>query len=497
MRELRPDQDQVIDAIRDSMREGHRHIMVQAPTGFGKTVVLSKIISNALDRKRKALTVVPAIELVDQTVDSLKAQGVLDVGVMQATHEKTDWRQPIQVASVQTLMRRQMPEADFAIVDEAHRWFNFYGKWFMSEGWRDKLIIGLSATPWTKGLGAYYSDLIVASTTEECIERGLLSPFRAFGPAGPDLTGVRTTAGDYNEGDLAERVNTAPLVADIVKTWLEKGDNQPTLCFAVDRAHAKRLQQQFESSGVTSAYVDHYTKREERIEIKRKFHNGEVKVVCNVGVLTTGVDWDVRCIIFARPTKSKMLFVQMAGRGLRNALGKSHCIFLDHSDNHARLGFVTDIHQDHLDDGRTKEKTKEKPMLLPKPCPQCNFMKPPKTAKCPSCGFVAQVVSKIETEEGELQELQRRGRMTPAARFPNKPETLGMLEHYRRTKGYAPGWKSYKFKEIYGSWPDDSVERAAVVAEPSYELHRWIKHQQIRYAKGKARGNVNEQSAAS
>jgi Helicase conserved C-terminal domain len=91
-------------------------------------------------------------------------------------------------------------------------------------------------------------------------------------------------------------------------------------------------------AGVSAGYIDAYTPSAERKQIERQFHAGEITVVCNVGCLTTGADWDVRCIILARPTKSEMLFVQIIGRGLRTATGKLDCLILDHSDTHARLG---------------------------------------------------------------------------------------------------------------------------------------------------------------
>jgi superfamily II DNA or RNA helicase len=142
------------------------------------------------------------------------------------------------------------------------------------------------------------------------------------------------------------------LVADVVETWIKRGENRSTLCFAVDRAHAKNLQQQFESAGIRCGYIDAYTDSEERERIADLFHDGTYRVVCNVGCLTTGVDWDVRCIILARPTKSEMLFTQIIGRGLRTADGKDDCLILDHSETHLRLGFVTDIHHESLDEGR-------------------------------------------------------------------------------------------------------------------------------------------------
>ena len=193
---------------------------------------------------------VPAIELVDQTLEKFHREGIHDIGVMQAQHQRTNSSRPIQIASIQTLMRREIPRADLVFIDEAHRLFSFYGKWFTDPAWNNIPFIGLSATPWTKGLGKLYEELIVAATTQDLIDLGFLSKFRVFAPAHPDLKGVRIVAGDYHEGELADRMNKAPLVADIVSTWLKHGRGRPTLCFAVDRAHAKHIQEKFIEAGV-------------------------------------------------------------------------------------------------------------------------------------------------------------------------------------------------------------------------------------------------------
>jgi DNA repair protein RadD len=279
---------------------------------------------------------------------AVHAAGVDDVGIIQANHWMTDSSRSIQIASVQTLMRRDIPPAVLVFIDEAHRWFDFYRRWMLDLEWANTPFIGLSATPWTKGLGAFYEQLIIAATTQDLIDQSYLSNFKVFAPAHPDLTGVRTIAGDYDEGELGIAMNKKPLVADIVTTWLKHGAGRSTLCFAVDRAHAKHIQEMFEEAGVRAGYIDCLTKDDERKDIRSKFASGDYQVVCNVGVLTTGVDWDVRCIILARPTKSEILFVQIIGRGLRPAKGKDHCLVLDHSDTTSRLGFVTDIHHEEL-----------------------------------------------------------------------------------------------------------------------------------------------------
>lgn len=205
------------------------------------------------------------------------------------------------------------------LVHNCHRWFEMLGKWMAAETWQNIPFIGLSATPWTKGLGKHYDDLIQVTTTAELIEAGYLSPFRVYAPSHPDLGGVRTVAGDYHEGDLGEAMNKPELVADVVTTWRQRGESRPTFVFAVDRAHAKRLQSEFEKVGINCGYIDAYTPPDEREAMFRRFSAGETRVIASVGCLTTGVDLDVRCIVLARPTRSEMLYCQIIGRGLRTA----------------------------------------------------------------------------------------------------------------------------------------------------------------------------------
>ena len=306
LKPLRPHQEQAMRLLRRSLGTGHKRPMVQAPTGMGKTVLAAHIVAGALSKGNRVIFVVPALSLIDQTVQSFHDDGIRDVGVIQGNHEMTDTRQPVQVASIQTLMKRNIPPASVVVVDEAHRWFKFQGEWMAQ--WDAVPFIGLSATPWNKGLGKFYDDLIIAATTADLIRDGYLSPFRVFAPSKPDLKGVRTVAGDYHEGDLSKVMNQPPLVADLVRTWLDIGQNLPTLAFAVDRAHAKSIQQDFLSAGVNCGYIDAYTDRAERNALAKQFNAGELRVIANVGCLTTGIDWDVRCIVLARPTKSEMLF---------------------------------------------------------------------------------------------------------------------------------------------------------------------------------------------
>ena len=473
---LRADQQDALDRLRTALAGGSRRVVMQCSTGWGKTVLAGEIAARALAKGNRVMFVVPALSLIDQTVTRFRAHGIDSIGVIQGNHELTNYTHKVQVCSVQTLERRKFPKADVVIIDECHRWFDFYGRWLADPEWRHVPVVGLSATPWTKGLGKHFDTLIVASTTADMIAVGTLSPFVVYAPAHPDLSGVKTVAGDYHEGQLGEVMDKQPLVADIVRSWKELGENRPTLLFAVNRAHAKHCQMQFLDNGIAAEYIDAFTDGDERAEIAKRFHAGETKIVCNVGCLTTGVDWDVRCIIVARPTRSEMLFVQMIGRGLRTAEGKKDCIIIDHSDTHSTLGFVTDITHDTLDDGKKKKKSERKPKeQLPKECPKCAFLRAPKVSKCPNCGFVSQRVSDVEQVDGTLVKLS-----VGKADKATKERWFRMFLGYAQAKGYKDGWAANKYRDKFSVWP---VGLSRVPLAPDSDVLGYIKHSQIKWSK--------------
>lgn len=490
MRPLRAHQSKAIALLREALRSGSRRPILQAPTGAGKTVLAASIIELARAKGSRVIFTVPAISLVDQTAREFYAEGIRDVGVIQANHQMTDPSKPVQIASIDTLRRRFLPDADLVIVDEAHRKSAFLEDWMTRDEWVSVPFIGLSATPWTKGLGRLYDRLIVAATTAELIEAGFLSRFRVFAPSHPDLTGVRTVGGDYHEADLSKAMQRGTLVADVVSTWLALAERRPTLCFGVDRIHAKTLQAQFIAEGVRCGYIDAMTPLDERETIRKQFKAKELEVVCNVGVLTTGVDWDVRCIVLARPTKSEILYTQIIGRGLRTADGKDDCLVLDHSDTTLRLGFVTDIHHATLSDGVMSADAGpagEREQAKPKECPVCHYVRAPKVQGCPSCGHVAERSTEVQTVDGELVDLSAQ-RQANKAGWEEKAAFIAQLRRYQIDSGKKPGWVAQKYKARFGVWPNDprvSHVRAAERVAP--DVRNWITGQNIRYAKSRGR----------
>lgn len=475
----RPYQLRAIDRIRSSLAGGKRRPVLQLATGAGKTLTAALIVRMALDKGNRVVFTVPALSLIDQTVAAFEAEGISGIGVIQADHPRTDPMARVQVASVQTLVRRGLPETDMVIVDEAHIGAKAIRDWMAQRP--DLVFLGLSATPWRKGMGGEFDDLLIGATIGELIDGGYLSPFRVFAPAHPDLTGVKTTAGEYQQDQLAEVMAEGGLVAGVVRTWLEKGEDRPTLCFAVDRAHAKKLQAEFEASGVRAGYVDAYTDPVERKLVASRFERGEYRVVCNVRTLTTGVDWPVGCIIDAQPTKSEMLHVQKIGRGLRVNEGLTDCLILDHASNHVRLGFVTDIHHDELLTGAKERGPREVSVPLPKECPSCSYLKPPKVHECPACGFKPERVATVEETEGELVQVKGKAKSFSRA---DKQRWYSELLSIQRDRGRALGWVAHTYRKKVGCWPRGLDETPA---KPTREVLNYVRSLDIAYAKSKGK----------
>lgn len=473
-KEPRPHQTKALQMLRQFLAKEQR-LVVQMPTGAGKTLTAAKIIEGALSKGNRVIFTVPAIPLIDQTVSAFKAEGIRDIGVMQADHPRTNPLAKVQVASVQTLRRRQIPDAALVIVDECHIRAKVIEE-LMGER-PDLLFIGLSATPWARGLGLRWNGLLIPVTISELIEKGFLSRFTAYAPDLPDLSGVKTSKGDYAESGLEAVMGDAKLMGNVVATWLECGENRPTLCFGVNCAHAAQLAAQFERHGIATEYVDSYTDRVERQLINQRFKAGEVKIICSVRTMTTGVDLPVSCIIDAAPTKSEMLHVQKIGRGLRVNPGTEDCIILDHAGNSIRLGLVTDISHDALDKTRPGEKPKRRAAAekLPKPCGKCETLFTGKT--CPSCGHKRMPVAGVDASDGDLVEITPK---KAAATMAEKQRFWSMALHLDAARKKGGKLAKGLYKGRFGVWPrglDDTL------AEPDPAFMNYEKSRRIAYAK--------------
>ena len=484
---LFPDQQEVFNELKTSFRKGFKRPLVYAAVGFGKTVLAAHIVKGALDKGLRVCFVVPQITLINQTARSFVNQGLPQPGIIQADHPLTDPSKQLQVASVQTLSRRYREKFDLYIIDECHIMYKEIQE--ISEEF-DVPMIGLSGTPFSRGLGRIFNNLVKATPMRELIEIGRLSKYIAYGPDLPDLSDVPLNIeGDYRESAVSKIMSEAKVIGSVTKNWLELGNNQPTVVFACDVAHANYLGTAFDTINVTNVVITAKTPIEEREEYFSKFKLGDIKILINVGTLTTGFDQDVRCVVFARPTKSRKLWIQMGGRGLRTAEGKEHCIFIDHSGNFARLGYFENIDIDSLDQNERdhpeaiKQEKKERE-LLPTNCPKCKILKNAGVSECPECGFKPRITENVITEEGNLKQIK--GKKQEKS-LKEKQSILGQLKGYQLLRKEAgkvikDGWVNHTYKEMVGEWPNGI---SFVIQQPEAQVLGWIKHKNIKYAKSR------------
>jgi len=462
---LRDYQQKAITDIGQALRAGNRTVGLMLPTGSGKTRIAEKIILALIARGKKVLFICDRIELINQTSACFDTAEI-EHGVMQANHERFMPSKSVQVCSIQTLARRQIPDADYIIVDEFHTIFKTQLK--MIESMCDTRFIGLSATPFTRGLGKYWEKLVVGARTQELIDAGYLSPFEIYGPPPPDLRKVKMQAGDYNQKQLGKKVDQPKVIGEIVSTWLKHGEDRQTICFAINIEHSKHIVNSFMDSDIPAAHIDCFTEADERKEIHRQFRAKEIAIISSVDVLTKGYDCPIAsCLIMSRPTKSLTVYIQQFGRILRICEGKENAIVLDHGGNAARHGFPTDPLPEILcnDDRNAKKAVKRE--KLPKTCPKCHYLKYPGISVCPKCGFETQHINTVENTDDKLVKIDK-------IPMNEKQNWYAMLLYIARLKHYADGWASHKYKMKFGVWPHKKTGVHPI--PPSKEVDNYLKY---------------------
>ena len=488
--QLRKYQTEAILKIGAVMNTGKKRVVLYAPTGAGKTCIGLEVIRRAIALEKKIIFVCNRIELVGQTSRKLAQYGIAHDIIQGSNTVVTD--EPVKVCSIQTMDRRGYPDADVCIVDEAHGTAGSTAYHRFMEHYKEKLIVGLTATPFAKGMskeyawGTLWEGMAVASTIRELITEGHLVDCEIFAPSEPDLSKVKIVAGDYNETQLGEAVDKQELIGDIVTHWQRLGYDKPTVCFATNISHSRHIVESFKAVGVTAEHLDCYTPEDERRAILNRVSSGDTKIISNVSVLAEG--WDcpiVEVMILARPTRSLTRYIQMAGRILRPFSGKTIGRILDHSGSCRRLGFPTDDLPLILDDGKPRtaqEKKKEERKLeerAPVICAKCSAVLVKITSTCPRCGTaLPRRKNTIETIDGELVKVvKRKGKLLE---MPNadKAKTYSELLGYARETGKRDGWAWYACRDLFGSAPRERMPAAT----PSPETRKLIQYLNIRKA---------------
>lgn len=500
---LRPFQIKAVDDVEAAIASGKRRLLLVAPTGAGKTVMLAELVRRTVGRGGQALVLAHRRELVGQASRKLHAVG-LDHGII-APEFPARPGEAVQVASIATLHARavrstllQLPPADLLVVDEAHH--STATTWRrLIEAYPDAAVIGPTATPCRtdgRGLGGLFCGIVECPPVAALIASAYLVPTRVYAPSRPDLDGVRTVAGDWNEKQLAERMDRPQLVGDVVSHWHRLADGRRTIVFATSIAHSAHLADEFGRSGVAAAHLDGSTPIAERDAIMARLASGALDVVCNCGVVGEGVDVpDVGCIVLARPTKSIVLYRQMIGRGLRPAPGKTDCLVVDHAGATFEHGFIDEpIEWALAPDQRAARPRKaardagRAPKLAT--CPECSATRWEHQA-CNACGWrprpKRQAVDFVDGDLGAVDHAKVVRRQDPS--IEERRRFHGELAHIARERGYSPGWIGHKFKEKFGDWPPSRTPPAPL--EPRPETRSWVRSRAIAWARAQEKARAS------
>jgi len=353
---LRDYQQEALEEIIGQYKLGVNSQLIVLPTGSGKTILMAAIGKHF---NKRLLLIAHREELIQQAYDKFKIYWPeADIGICKAEREEVN--NQIVIGSIQSCCKAKKLELlkekgfDILMIDEAHHAAaDSYQKVIDELGFRkdeNKLLIGVTATPNRSDkqqLGNTFEKITYSRSISTMIKAGYLSP--ASGRkilTNFSLKNIRTHNGDFSIEDLAEAVNTPErngFVAQKYKTYASK---RKGVVFCADVQHCKDLATAFENAGISAKAIWGNMPQEERKNLIDDLRIGKIQVATSCGVLTEGFDEpSITCIAMARPTKSRSLYIQCVGRGLRTYPGKQNCLVLDFSDKYHNLDSVISLSQ--------------------------------------------------------------------------------------------------------------------------------------------------------
>ena len=484
------------EELRAGRRAGHKNQLIMAPTGAGKTYLGLRIANEALQRGKRATFVCDRVALINQTSRAADSYGLNNHGVIQASHWRVNPSLPFQIASAQSLASRGWPASDVIIIDEAHTQLSV---------WTDHIqtcsasVVGLSATPFSPGLGKLFTNLINAATMNDLTRQGILVPMRVLSAKRVNMDGAATAGGEWTEAAAAER--GMGIVGDVVSEWIRHGEGRKTICFGSTIAHCEELCRQFNEAGVMAAVYSQNTTQTERDMLLAEYEKPDsvIRILISVEALAKGFDVkDVGCVIDCRPLrKSLSTAIQMWGRGLRSSpeTGKTDCILLDHSGNFIR--FLKDFENIFyngliaLDAGEKldKEIRREAKESDREGCPSCGHT--PFARRCMACGFEVQKQALVEVEAGEMLPVML-GKKKLA---DDRRHLFEQLCTYAREKSAEDKQEKRAralFHDITGEWPSwDWKFHDMPNTPPTRNTLGKITSLRLAFLKGKEKGGAN------
>lgn len=413
---LRPYQADAIENLRNCIRAGKRRVLLVAGTGAGKTVIASHMLKQAGDKGSYAMFIVDRVALVDQTSAVLDEYGIAH-GIIQGINDRWMPRENVQVCSAQTLARRSLPrDPDLIIVDEAH--CQYKATLDLMARYPKAVKIGLTATPFTKGMGQHWDDVVNVIPTRQLINDGFLITPKIYIAKSPDDADLGLNKnGEFSDASAGEA--GVQIVGDVVLEWISKtndhfGGPTKTIVFSPTVEHGRELCAAFRAAGFNFQQISYLDRSDsERAEKIAEFRRPDSVIdgLVSCGVLTKGFDVpNVRVGISCKPyRKSLSSHMQEIGRVMRTCDGKDQAIWLDHSGNIERFGVdMFDIWENGVGDLDRSSKRDSTPRKRDQQvrekivCQECSGALRGNTCLC--CGWEKPARSGIVNVAGEMHE---------------------------------------------------------------------------------------------
>ncbi len=468
--QLRPYQQKMIDDTREAMRRSRR-VLLQAPTGAGKTALTVHMMGVSAERGIASIFCVHQNELLRQTSTALWKQK-LSHGVIASG--RTASKLPAQVASVQTLVRRldQYDEPGLLVIDEAHRSAaSTYLK--ILAHWPNARVVGLTATPERtdgKGLGDIFEEIVTGPQIRELIDDGYLADYEIMGPPSTvNLAGIKSSMGDYDAEQTAAAVDKPAITGNAVEHYLTHAKGKRCVVMCITLKHAEHVVREYLAAGVSAELIAGVLTDNERHEMLQRFVTGKTHVLANVQLLIEGVDIPaIEVVQWLRPTKSLIVWMQGNGRGLRPSHGKERLLILDHVGNWSQPGFgMPDDNRIWTLEGR-KARTKREQVesFDVRQCPMCYSVYRAALNECPKCHAAAEKTQReIEIIDGQLQKIEIDAARKQQRREVGQARTLHDLINIGIRKGMKnpAGWAAHTVAARAGK-PVDYAEAARIHA---------------------------------
>lgn len=458
--------------------------IVNAVVGAGKSILIAALSQRAMTEYpgTRILVIVHQKELLQQNLEKLQAVWPdANVGVHSASVGRKDLHQDIIYATIGSIYKKahEIGRIDLVLADECHLINSKEaGIWrsFLSELKRynpQVRVIGWTGTPFrgdgvwlTSGEEPLFHGVATKVTMRELLDLGFLAPLKVGGVKTViSAEGVSVVNGDYKISELAERVDKSELVEAACDEIVSiAADRKRWLVFCVTVDHAHHVRDALVARGVAAEVVSADTPKAERERIIEDFRAGRIRALCNVAVLTTGFDVPaVDCIALLRNTKSPVLYVQIAGRGMRvlgadvvesAKNGKADCLWLDFTDTTSNLGPVDAIQGR----GPKRKVTGEKPVKL---CENCGSINAASARVCIDCGAPFEIVSQdphgtmvsnAAIMSGQMQMTRYTVDRTTYAKHhkPGKPPSL-RAEYWHGLRVVAKEWVGIESESHYAA----------------------------------------------